>query len=802
MRGLAVIIMGFAAAFCLKAQTTYEINIDKPEKQILRGHLDLGGKNPAGEEISVNSYFIEKDSKPFFPVLGEFHYSRYPQEYWEESIRKMKAGGINVIATYVFWNIHERQEGKFDWSGDLNLRKFIELVKKNDLYTIVRMGPFCHGEMRNGGVPDWLYGRTFEVRSNDPEYLAYADRLYGQIAEQMKGLLYKDGGPVIGIQLENEYQHSAAPWEFGYAGAEAGSRKEWVAADRETSLVHEQIAVTDGKNPWSEYGKKHMAALKQLAQKHGIDVPLYTATGWGNATIVDKGSLPVTAGYAYPFWADPAPSPFYLFKDIHEKPDYSPVSYDPKLYPSVPAEIGPGIQVKWSRRPPVPYESVTPLMVRIIGSGSNGIGYYMYHGGTTPSFDGKFYNEQANGIPRMNYDFQAPIGQYGQVRAHFKSLRMLHHFLQSYGEVLAPMKTVLPETNAGIAPKDIETLRYAVRSYGDSGFLFMINFQDHLESKSIDDVSIKIAAGNETVSFPVKGTFSLPAGSSAIFPFNLKLEKTAVKSATVQPLTRLDRPGAKYYVFSSLDGIEPEIIFSDGVKIAALNNAATATIGSLRKVSGKADEPFSFDADGVHILVIPQQMAFNAAVIKDDLYITDALLLDAHKSIQLVSRKTNNTLHVFPARKEPVAASAADVKKTAAVFDGFSSYEISFEQVRPDITIEKATNRKYVLKLNADISNLNDVFVEVDYVGDRGLAFIDGKLITDHLFYGGKWQIGLRKFAPVLKNDQMVFVFHPMYSDYPYLEDLNSRPAFDGKGSLLQINGFEIVPEYKATLTF
>jgi len=130
----------------------------------------------------------------------------------------MKAGGVNVIASYVFWNIHERQEGRFDWSGDLNLRKVVELIRKLGLYAIVRLGPFCHGEIRNGGIPDWLYGRSFEIRSNDVEYLNYVDRLYNQIGNQLNGLLYKDDGPVIGVQLENEYQHSAAPWEWAYPG--------------------------------------------------------------------------------------------------------------------------------------------------------------------------------------------------------------------------------------------------------------------------------------------------------------------------------------------------------------------------------------------------------------------------------------------------------------------------------------------------------------------------------------------------------------------------------------------------------
>ena len=113
-----------------------------------------------------------------------------------------------------------------------------------------------------------------------------------------------------------------------------------------------------------------MTALKRIARAHGLDVPLYTATGWGNAAIVPRGSVPVTAGYAYPFWAPVAPSPLYLFKDLRRQPDYAPVSYDPALYPSLPAELGPGIMPTYTRRARVPPESVAPLIVRVLGSGS------------------------------------------------------------------------------------------------------------------------------------------------------------------------------------------------------------------------------------------------------------------------------------------------------------------------------------------------------------------------------------------------------------------------------------------------
>lgn len=788
---------GLLLALTINAQTSYKIDINQPEKEIIRGHLDLSGKNNLGNEISVNSYFIETDGKPFFPIVGELHFSRYPEAYWEESILKMKAGGINVIASYVFWNIHERQEGVFDWSNDLNLRKFIELIKKHELYAIVRLGPFCHGEMRNGGIPDWLYGRPFEIRSNDPGYLEYVDKLYAQIGKQIEGLLYKDGGPIIGVQLENEYQHSAAPWEWAYPG----TNKEFTVAQIDAALAHEQIATTDGKNPWSEYGKRHMAHLKSIAIKHGMDVPLYTATGWGNATIVEKGSLPVTAGYAYPFWTEPNPSPFYLFKDIHLNPDYSPISFDAKLYPSIPAEIGPGIQVKHSRRPFVPYESVNPLMVRIIGSGSNGIGYYMYHGGSTPTFDGKFYNEEANGVPRINYDFQAPIGQYGQVRYHFKHLRQLHMFLDSWGESLAPMKSVLPETNAGIKPNNTTDLRYAVRSHGDTGFVFIINFQDYLEVKDINQVDIEVATKNERIAFPLSGSFNVLKSTSAILPFNLKMGKAVLKSATVQPLTILKHSAADYYVFSSIAGMETELVFPSATRISQLNNASAKTVGGFRRVTPKADAPFSFTANGVRIMVLPPKMAINASKIGEQLYITDGLILEDREELQFISRETANTLHIFPATNEKLSLSSAEMQAVKKPMKGFSSYTIRFKEIKPDITIKQISEQKYTVQVNSDLTGLNDIFLETDYIGDRAMAFINGEMITDHFFHERSWEIGLRNFVPDLKQHEMLLFFHPIYSSYSYLGDLKRTIEFENN-KYLKVNGFKVVPEYLTKIRF
>lgn len=793
---LALLLMLASSAICF-GQSKYSISLDVPDKKIITGHLNLGGASPTGDLIEVNSYYITNNSKPFFPVVGEFHYSRYPAEYWEESIQKMKAGGINVIATYVFWNLHERKEGEFDWSGNLNLRRFAELCEKNGVLLIVRMGPFCHGEIRNGGIPDWLYGRTFEIRSNDEEYFSYVDRLYSEIGRQSDGLLFKDGGPIVGVQLENEFQHSAAPWEITYPGA----KKEYTVADINAGVTHEQISDTDGRNPQAELGKAHMANLKELAIKNGMDVPLYTATGWGNAAIVEKGSIPVTAGYAYPFWAPPEPSPFYLFKDIHKFPDYMPVSYESELYPSLAAEIGPGIQVKYSRRPVVDPASVLPLMVRTVGSGSNGIGYYMYHGGSTPVFDGKFYNEDVNGIPKINYDFQAPIGQFGQTRHHHRTLKTLHMFLEEYSDELAPMQTILPEGNKDIDPDNTTTLRYAVRSQDDKGFLFMINFQDHIEIADINNVSVELKTGNETVRFPSSGTFDLKKSTSAILPFNLKFGNTLIKSATVQPLTTLHTDQGSHFIFYSLDRIAPELVIPGEPALTEIQNAKRSQKNSLTLVKGKSNEVFSFKNGSDHFVILPHKMALDSYKIDDRLVISDGLILNEKDQVSVITRSLDSEIHIYPAVNKAPRISQASLSSIKSRVKGASSYQLTFKKQGPRVTIKKITDRKYSVIAKGDLDQLNDAFIEIDYVGDRGMAFIDGLLVTDHFYNEKKWEVGLKSFMPKLSGKEMVLIFHPLYSDQEALIDFTQMPEFtDGKH--LDIKNINIVNEYKAIISF
>lgn len=174
--------------------------------------LPFGGSTLAGDTVAVNSRYLTRNGKPWFPVSGEFQFSRYRREDWKRELCKMKAGGVTLIASYIFWIHHEEAEGVWDFSGQRDLRAFAELCGKLELPILLRIGPWCHGECRNGGFPDWIcFQDRFKTRTDDPTYLAYVRRWYRKLAEEVKGLLWSDGGPVIGVQIENEYRAYAEP---------------------------------------------------------------------------------------------------------------------------------------------------------------------------------------------------------------------------------------------------------------------------------------------------------------------------------------------------------------------------------------------------------------------------------------------------------------------------------------------------------------------------------------------------------------------------------------------------------------
>jgi len=370
------------------------------------------GRSKDGTELSFTNYYMEKNGKPFFGVSGEFHYSRMSDGRWEDELVKMKMGGINVVSTYVFWIHHEEEEGIFRFDGCRNLRKFVGLCQKHGLYVILRVGPFDHGEARNGGIPDWMYGKPFEVRSLNEGFLNCVRRLYVKLAQQVEGMFFQDNGPIIGVQIDNEYMHSSAPWEIT-----TGISNEWVFGGNE--------------------GNDYMLGLKELASECGLLPVFYTCTGWGGAAAPDS-MLPLWGGYAFRPWmfysykGEHPATEEYVYQDYHNNDfvctgDFKP-AYKPEEKPYSCCEMGGGMMCSYYYRFRYPYKSVDAMANIKMASGCNFLGYYMFQGGSNPlGRHGQFMNEGQ--VPRISYDYQAALGEFGQVRESYRRLKSVHYFV-------------------------------------------------------------------------------------------------------------------------------------------------------------------------------------------------------------------------------------------------------------------------------------------------------------------------------------------------------------------------------------
>ncbi|RKD90917.1 beta-galactosidase [Mangrovibacterium diazotrophicum] len=537
---ILLILIGYGTS---GAQNLKRIDASKASSKVVSGQLKMGNPGPEGKTLEVNNHYLTLNGKPIIPVMGEVHYSRIPTEQWEDVLLKMKAGGVNIIAAYALWNHHEEIEGQFDWSGNKNIREFAKLCAKHDLYFYPRIGPWCHAEVRNGGTPDWiLTKKNIKDRSNDPVYQHYADEWYKQVGLQLQGLMYKDGGPIIGVQLENEYRK--------------------------------------GKG-----GEAHILWLKETAKKYGFDTPLYTVTGWQNGSVPPMEVIPLWAAYPDAPWADNLrrneDKKDFLFKkyrdtdavgDNVQKDREAYIDYD--AYPYFTCEIGVGNMNTDHRRLQIGSRDGLALIMAKMGSGSNLPGYYMFAGGTNPlgqlttleenREESGYYNTN----PVISYDFQAAINESGRLNSPYHEVKKLHYFLHEFGDRLAPMVPVFPEDNADF--------QYVVRSSGESAFVFGMNYFRHHDLEALKGVQFEVKLAGGTVTFPSKPV-TISDGAIFMWPMNFALGNISLNYATAQPLCQV---GDKW-IFIEDAAASPEF----SLKAAGLSSV-TASTGKVKEKDG------------------------------------------------------------------------------------------------------------------------------------------------------------------------------------------------------------------------
>jgi beta-galactosidase len=828
---MAALGLSLFAVSASPAQVATPIRIDasQPYTDPVPAQYDGGAsKSPSGSILGLNSRYLTRDGKPWLPVVGEFHYTRYPESRWEEEILKMKAAGVDVVATYVFWIHHEEIEGQFDWKGRHDLRRFIELCSKHGMYVETRIGPWDHGEARNGGFPDWLLKKGQPTRVNNPVYLSYVRTWYGQVAQQLKGLLWKDGGPIIGIQLENEYAVR------GPGGGEA-----------------------------------HILELKRIAIESGLDVPFYFITGWDNAVVPARAVIPVYGGYPDAPWdasrGKLPPSEVYAFRfrsrvasnmgaiggTAESKADTSAQAQLPYLT----AEIGGGLEDTYHRRVVVRPDDIAAMFPVMLGSGVNLYGTYMFQGGENP--EGKLSTLQEsqatgypNDVPVKSYDFQAPLGEFGDERDSFRKMKVFQYFLNDFGEYLAPMTVHAPEDQPA-NPADLSVPRASVRSRGDAGFIFFNNYVRNYSMPARHAAQFEIRLPQGAVRIPSRPV-DIPSGSYFIWPFNLRCGGVTIRYSTAQLFTRIETGETTTLYFVEIPGIPAEFALDpDSVRSLQLSSGQAGGDNGNIIVTGIRPGVDSFidvtgpDGRKTRLVVLTQQEAESAwkvrlgsgeraaanhlLITEQDFFadtdsipariwlrsrgssgfaftITPPVSAPPHSDLPLTQTSGNASASRFAANAEerkpelhytltqpageapPVALGPIPAWRTHGVAQAPAESDPSYE-ARWSITLPSDS-----------LKGLNELYLQVGYRGDVARLSAGSKLLTDNFYNGETWSIGLRRFIEPKMNSFELSIL-PLRSDAPVYFELTRDLAFKANGQIDTIDDLRLIPEYQLVLT-
>ena len=318
------------------------------------------------------------NGKPFIVKAAEVHYPRIPRPYWDHRIKMCKALGMNTVCIYIFWNIHEQQEGQFDFSGNNDVAEFCRLAQKNGMYVIVRPGPYVCAEWEMGGLPWWLLKKKdIKLRERDPYFMERVKIFEEKVGEQLSGLTIQKGGPIIMVQVENEY-------------GSYGEDKPYVSEIRDClrGIYGSELALF--QCDWASN-----------FEKNGLDDLTWTMN-FGTGANIDQ-----------------------QFKRLGE------------LRPNAPkmcSEFWSGWFDKWGARHETrPAKAMVEGMDEMLSKGIS-FSLYMTHGGT--SF-GHWAGANSPGFAPdvTSYDYDAPINEYGHTTPKFFELREM---MQKYSDKKLP----------------------------------------------------------------------------------------------------------------------------------------------------------------------------------------------------------------------------------------------------------------------------------------------------------------------------------------------------------------------------
>lgn len=540
-----------------------KININAAPKKVFDGNFNYSNTDSS---YGVNTKYFTKDGKPFTVIAGELHFSRLPKERWRETLLKMCECGINTVSTYVFWNYHEEIKGQFDFSGGKDISAFLQICRDIDMPCILRIGPWCHGEVIRGGFPKRI-NKMAKKRCDNPKYLEEVREFWQGLYKEVKPFL--DGKTVIGIQLENEYT---------------------------------------GKT-------EHIRTLRKIAEEIGFKTPFFTMTAWPSGK-PDNDFLPMMGGYPDGPWnygktalkpnnrfaISPAKTEDEIGGDLFKSNAEKKGAYDDVPYAF--CETGPGNQVTQHRRPYISEKDGYGVCFAKFASGAAWLGYYMFCGGANPN-DRLMQESRLTGYPNnypiIDYDFQAPISRYGVCRPHGDRLRLMHLFVNEFDNETCTKQAYFPKWKSD-DKTDISFLKCSIRAdEKGSGYFFSSTYEKGLKYNDFKDVNVTFTISGKTVNLP---NIDVKAGSMFFYPFNINQGSVHFDYILAQPIAKKETDGKTVCYFAECEGIDPKCSV-DGREIP-LDFSEEGT-----------------DIDDVKLIVIPYEKAKKFHFINGKAYFID-----------------------------------------------------------------------------------------------------------------------------------------------------------------------------------
>ncbi|GAA3002061.1 beta-galactosidase [Microbacterium aurantiacum] len=670
--------------------------------------------------LEVTSAALLRDGRPWLPVSGELHYTRVPRARWTERIRLMRAGGIDVVSTYVPWIHHQPEPGPADFHGELDIAAFVDTVRAEGLELVLRIGPWAHGELRNGGFPDWVQALPVRHRTDDPAYLAVVREWFGALGAALDGRAHPEN--VLGIQLDNE--------------------------------LYDQ--------------PDHLVTLKRLARDAGLSAPLWTATAWGSAQLPEGEVVPLWGGYGDGFWVDPD-QPWddtfrahFFFSDRWDDPgigadlratELAATAAASPQFPRATCEVGGGMATAYHRRPRPSAADIAAVAHAKLGSGSAWQGFYMYAGGANP-VPGTAETQATgypNDLPDLSYDFHAPIGEAGRVAPSHAALRLQHAVIEAFGSDLATMPTTFPDTvPAGV--RDRTTPRWAVRSDGTRGFLFVGWQQPYEPLDDLPGIRFRVETDERTWEVPDRAA-TIPAGTLACWPLGLALGGVEVAWATASLVTVLDG-GAEGDADA---GAVPTLVLREDAGI----EARAEINGTVRTLRPGLDAVRVAGTEGaLDILVVPARLAADLWVVdaatgrRRLLLSRDELTWDPAGTVSVrTEAPTPDVLEYLPEGRRwrrrtwetPVSGCTATViseQIRAGMTPDAGGYGArDGRHTAPDRTVIDAHAAVHRLHLPAAVGR--DATLRIDWAGDVAQLRADGRIVADRFWDASPFVVDL-----------------------------------------------------------